>query len=44
MGKNRNQIAVYLKDKEILTPTFYMKQQGIGSAKSRTLNQENRYN
>lgn len=24
-GKNRNQIAVYLKEKEILTPTFYMK-------------------
>lgn len=26
-GKNRNQIAVYLKEKEILTPTFYMKRQ-----------------
>ena len=43
-GKNRNQIAVYLKEKEILTPTFYMKQQDRGTAKSRTLNEENRYN
>lgn len=43
-GKNRNQIAVYLKDKEILTPTFYMKLQDRGTAKSRTLNEENRYN
>ena len=43
-GKNRNQIAVYLKDKEILTPTFYMKQQDRGTAKNRKLNEENRYN
>ncbi len=43
-GKNRNQIAIHLKDKEILTPTFYMKQQDRGTAKSRTLNEENRYN
>lgn len=43
-GKNRNQIAVYLKDKEILTPTFYMKQQDRGTAKSRIFNEENRYN
>ena len=43
-GKNRNQIAVYLKEKEILTPTFYMKQQDRGTAKSRPLNEENRYN
>ena len=43
-GKNRNQIAIYLKNKEILTPTFYMKQQDRGTAKSRTLNEENRYN
>ena len=43
-GKNRNQITVYLKDKEILTPTFYMKQQDRGTAKSRKLNEENRYN
>lgn len=43
-GKNRNQIAVYLKEKEILTPTFYMKQQDRGTAKSKHLNEENRYN
>ena len=43
-GKNRNQIAVYLKEKEILTPTFYMKQQDRGTAKNRNLNDENRYN
>jgi len=43
-GKNRNQIAVYLKEKEILTPTFYMKRQDRGTAKSKSLNQENRYN
>ena len=43
-GKNRNQIAVYLKEKEILTPTFYMKQQDRGTVKSRKLNKENRYN
>ena len=43
-GKNRNQIAVYLKEKEILTPTFYMKQQDRGTAKNRNLNEENRSN
>ena len=43
-GKNRNQIAVCLKEKEILTPTFYMKQQDRGTAKSKSLNEENRYN
>ena len=43
-GKNRNQIAVYMKEKEILPPTFYMKQQDRGTAKSKPLNQENRYN
>ena len=43
-GKNRNQIAIYLKEKEILTPTFYMKQQNRGTAKSKPLNEENRYN
>lgn len=42
--KNRNQIAVYLKEKEILTPTFYMKQQDRETAKNRKLNEENRYN
>ena len=43
-GKNRNQIAVYLKEKEILTPTFYMKRQDRGTAKNKPLNEENRYN
>jgi len=43
-GKNRNQIAVYLKTNEILTPIFYMKQQDRGTAKNRKLNEENRYN
>ena len=43
-GKNRNQIAVCLKEREILTPTFYMKQQDRGTAKNRKLNEENRYN
>ncbi|NBI79923.1 DUF4368 domain-containing protein [Anaerotruncus colihominis] len=42
-GKNRNQIAVYLKNEQIPTPTFYMKDRGRGTAKSRTLNEENRY-
>lgn len=43
-GKNRNQIAVYLKNEQILTPTFYLKQHDRGTAKSRQLNEENRYN
>ena len=42
-GKNRNQIAVYLKNEQILTPTFYLKQHDRGTAKSRPLNEENRY-
>ena len=42
-GKNRNQIAVYLKNAQIPTPTFYMKDRGRGTAKSKTLNEENRY-
>ena len=42
-GRNRNQIAVYLKNEQIPTPTFYMKDRGRGTAKSRTLNEENRY-
>ncbi len=42
-GKNRNQIAVYLTQEQIPTPTFYMKDRGRGTAKSRTLNEENRY-
>lgn len=43
-GKNRNQIAVHLKNQQIPTPTFYMKDQDRGTAKSRPLNENNRYN
>ena len=42
-GKNRNQISVYLKNEQVPTPTFYMKDRGRGTAKSKTLNEENRY-
>jgi len=42
-GKNRNQIAVYLKNEQIQTPTFYLKERGRGTSKSRTLNEDNRY-
>ncbi|XBX08460.1 recombinase family protein [Enterocloster clostridioformis] len=42
-GKNRNQIAVYLKNAQIPTPTFYMKERGRGTCKSKPLNEENRY-
>ena len=43
-GKNRNQIAVYLKNEQILTPTFYLKQHDRGTAKNRKLNEDNRFN
>ena len=42
-GKNRNQIAVFLKNEQIPTPTFYLKERGRGTSKSRTLNEANRY-
>ena len=42
-GKNRNQIAIYLKNEQVPTPTFYMKDRGRGTAKSKPLNEENRY-
>ena len=42
-GKNRNQIAVYLKNEQVPTPTSYMKDRGRGTAKSKPLNEENRY-
>lgn len=42
-GKNRNQICIHLKSKQILTPTFYLKQQDRGTAKSRPLNENNRF-
>jgi DNA invertase Pin-like site-specific DNA recombinase len=41
-GSNRNQICNYLKDKQISTPTFYMKDQDRGTAKSRALNEADR--
>ena len=42
-GKNRNQIAVYLKNEQIPTPTFYMKDRGRGTCKNKALNEDNRY-
>ncbi len=33
-GKNRNQIAVYLTQAQIPTPTFYMKERGRGTCKT----------
>ena len=41
-GKNRNQIAVYLKNEQIPTPTFYMKDRGRGTCKNKALNEDNR--
>ena len=41
-GKNRNQIAVHLKNEQIPTPTFYMKDRGRGTCKNKTLNEDNR--
>ena len=41
-GKNRNQIAVHLKNEQIPTPTFYMKDRGRGTCKNKTLGEENR--
>ena len=36
-GKNRNQIAVHLKNEQIPTPTFYMKDRGRGTCKNKLL-------
>lgn len=41
-GKNRNQIAVYLTQEQIPTPTFYMKDRGRGTCKNKTLDEDNR--
>ena len=41
-GKNRNQIAVYLTQEQIPTPTFYMKDRGRGTCKNKTLGEDNR--
>ncbi len=43
-GKNRNQIAVYLKESQVLTPTFYLKEHDRGTTKNKPLKEENRYN
>ena len=42
-GKNRNQIVNHLRDEQIPTPTFYMKDQDRGTAKSRPLNEADRF-
>jgi len=42
-GKNRNQICIHLTENKVLTPTFYLQQQDRGTAKSRSLNEANRY-
>jgi len=42
-GNNRNQICNHLTEKQIPTPTFYMKDQDRGTAKSRPLNEANRF-
>ena len=43
-GQNRNQIAVYLRSQQILIPSFYLKEHNRGTVKSKTLNEDNRYN
>ena len=43
-GKNRNQIAVYLKNEQISTPSFYLKDHDRGTVKGKPLKEENRYN
>jgi DNA invertase Pin-like site-specific DNA recombinase len=42
-GKNRNQICIHLTENKIPTPTFYMKDQDRGTAKSRVLKESERY-
>ena len=42
-GNNRNQICNHLREKQIPTPTFYMKDQDRGTAKSKALNESNRF-
>lgn len=42
-GNNRNQICNHLMAKQIPTPTFYMKDQDRGTAKSKPLNEANRF-
>lgn len=40
---DRNQICNYLSDKKIPTPTFYLKDHDRGTAKSKPLDEANRY-
>jgi len=42
-GKNRNQICIHLREKQIPTPTFHMKDQDRGTAKNKLLNEANRF-
>ena len=42
-GKNRNQIAVHLTNEQIPTPTFYLKDRGRGTSKSRPLDEAKRF-
>ena len=42
-GNNRNQICNHLREKQIPTPTFYMKDQDRGTAKSKALSEANRF-
>ena len=42
-GKNRNQICQHLKDKQIPTPTFYLKDNNRGTAKNKLLKEANRF-
>jgi len=42
-GNNRNQIVNHLRAEQIPTPTYYMKDQNRGTAKSRPLNEANRF-
>lgn len=43
-GKNRNQIAIYLKNEQISTPSFYLRDHDRGTVKGKPLKEENRYN
>jgi DNA invertase Pin-like site-specific DNA recombinase len=42
-GNNRNQIENYLREKQIPTPTFYMKEQDRGTKRNHTLDESKRF-
>ena len=42
-GNNRNQIEIYLRENQIPTPSFYMKDQDRGTARGKQLKESNRY-